>query len=134
MNEWWSLYPNQTFWVEITDRSDLGKNIIAPQRAQSGKSTPGYDLLNYVHEGDVVFHWWRKPSNSDNRGFYGYSEIVGQMQEGSIPWKSRGRYAANEKAGPKLQKKLSPDHPRDYFDGMKKRKLKNKNFRRSKRI
>ena len=104
MNEWWSLYPNQKFWVEITDRSDLGKNIIAPQRAQSGKSTPGYNLLNYVHEGDVVLHWWRKPSNSDNRGFYGYSEVVGQMQEGSIPWKSRGRYAVNEKANPKPAK------------------------------
>jgi hypothetical protein len=104
MNEWWSSNPNQKFWVEITDRSDLGKNIIAPRRAQSGKSTPGYDLLNYVHEGDLIFHWWRKPSNSDNRGFYGYSEVVGQMQEGSIPWKSRGRYAVNETTGPKPAK------------------------------
>jgi hypothetical protein len=104
MNEWWSSQPNQRFWVEITDRADLGKNIIAPQRAQAGKNTPGYDLLNFVHEGDIVFHWWRKPSNPELRGFYGYSEIVGSMQEGIIPWKSRGRYAENEVAGPKPAK------------------------------
>ena len=104
MNEWWSSRPNQRFWVEITDRVDLGKNIIAPQRAQAGKNTPGYDLLNYVHEGDFVFHWWRKPSNPELRGFYGYSEVVGSMQEGIIPWKPRGRYAENEVAGPKPAK------------------------------
>jgi hypothetical protein len=104
MNEWWSTQPNQRLWVEITDRADLGKNIIAPQRAQAGKNTPGYDLLNYVHEGDTVFHWWRKPSDPELRGFYGYSEVVGSMQEGIIPWKSRGRYAENEVAGPKPAK------------------------------
>ena len=104
MNEWWSSQSNQRYWVEITDRADLGKNIIAPQRAQAGKSTPGYELLNYVHEGDIVFHWWRKPSKPEDRGFYGYSEVVGAMQEGTIPWKSRGRYAENEKVGPKPAK------------------------------
>lgn len=104
MNEWWSSQPSQRYWVEITDRADLGKNIIAPQRAQAGKSTSGYELLNYVREGDTVFHWWRKPSKSEDRGFYGYSEVVGAMQEGTIPWKSRGRYAENEKVGPKPAK------------------------------
>ena len=104
MNQWWSSQLNQRFWVEITDRADLGKNIIAPQRAQAGKKTPGYDLLNYVHEGDIVFHWWRKPSDPKLRGFYGYSEVVGSMQEGIIPWKSRGRYAESEVAGAKPAK------------------------------
>lgn len=104
MNEWWSSQPNQRYWVEITDRGDLGKNIIAPQRAQAGKNTPGYELLNYVHEGDIVFHWWRKPSNPKDRGFYGYSEVIGTMQEGVIPWKSRGRYADSEVVGPKPAK------------------------------
>ena len=104
MNEWWSSQPDQIFWVEITDRADLGKNIIAPQRAQAGKNTPGYELLNYVNEGDIVFHWWRKPSNSEERGFYGYSEVVGTLQEGVIPWKSRGRYAESEVVGPKPAK------------------------------
>lgn len=104
MNEWWSSQPDQIFWVEITDRADLGKNIIAPQRAQAGKNTPGYELLNYVNEGDIVFHWWRKPSNSEERGFYGYSEVVGTLKEGIIPWKSRGRYAESEVVGPKPAK------------------------------
>ena len=96
MNDWWSTDPRQKFWVEITDRPDLGRNIIAPKRAQQGKITPGYELLNYVKEGDLVFHWWRKPKNREERGFYGFSEVTGQMRDGSIPWKSRGRYATNE--------------------------------------
>jgi hypothetical protein len=104
MNQWWSSNPDQRYWVEITDRPDLGKNIIAPQRAKAEKSTPGYDLLNYVAEGDLIFHWWRKPSNPENRGFYGYSEVVGKLQEGVIPWKSRGRYAESEVSGPKPAK------------------------------
>ena len=96
MNDWWSTDPGQKFWVEITDRPDLGRNIIAPKRAQQGKITPGYELLNFVKEGDLVFHWWRKPKNKEDRGFYGFSEVIGQMQDGLIPWKSRGRYAAGE--------------------------------------
>lgn len=104
MNQWWSSQPNQRFWVEITDRVDLGKNIIAPQRAQAGKNTPGYELLNYVQEGDIIFHWWRKPTSSADRGFYGYSEVVGTLQEGIIPWKSRGRYSESEVVGPKPAK------------------------------
>ena len=101
MNDWWASQAEQKYWVEITDRPDLGQNIIAPQRAQGGKSTPGYDLLNYVQEGDIVFHWWRRPSNPEDRGFYGFSEVIGAMQVGTIPWKSRGRYAEAEVAGPK---------------------------------
>ena len=96
MKTWWELNGSENLWVEITDRSDLGKNIIAPKRAQQGKLTPGYELLNYVSEGDIVLHWWMRPKSKELRGFYGYSTVVGTIQEGLLPWKSRGRYATGE--------------------------------------
>jgi len=101
MNTWWDGKGSENLWVEITDRSDLGKNIIAPMRAQQGKITPGYELLKYVNEGDIVFHWWMRPKSKELRGFYGYSTVVGTMQEGLLPWKSRGRYATTEPEGEK---------------------------------
>jgi len=101
MNTWWDGNKSENLWIEITDRSDLGKNIIAPLRAQKGKLTPGYELLNHVKEGDVVLHWWMRPKNKINRGIYGYSTVVGGMQKGEIPWKSRGRYANSEPKGAK---------------------------------
>ncbi|CAN2188560.1 Domain of unknown function DUF3883 [Candidatus Nanopelagicaceae bacterium] len=101
MNTWWKDDNSENLWVEITDRSDLGKNIIAPKRAQQGKVTPGYELLKHVSEGDLVFHWWMRPKLKESRGFYGYSTVVGTMQEGVLPWKSRGRYASLEPEGEK---------------------------------
>ena len=101
MNTWWEGSDTENLWVEITDRSDLGKNIIAPMRAQQGKVTPGYELLKHVAEGDLVFHWWMRPKSKELRGFYGYSTVVGTMQEGLLPWKSRGRYASTEPEGEK---------------------------------
>jgi hypothetical protein len=101
VNTWWKDNDSENLWVEITDRSDLGKNIIAPMRAQQGKVTPGYELLNHVQEGDLVLHWWRRPKSKESRGFYGYSTVVGTIQEGLLPWKSRGRYASTEPVGEK---------------------------------
>jgi hypothetical protein len=101
VNTWWEGSDSENLWVEITDRSDLGNNIIAPIRAQQGKVTPGYELLKHVAEGDLVFHWWRRPKSKESRGFYGYSTVVGTMQEGLLPWKSRGRYASTEPLGEK---------------------------------
>jgi len=101
MNTWWDGNGSENLWVEITDRSDLGKNIIAPKRAQQGKVTPGYELLKHVTEGDLIFHWWMRPKSKELRGFYGYSTVVGNMQEGLLPWKSRGRYASTEPEGEK---------------------------------
>lgn len=101
MNTWWEGNDSENLWVEITDRSDLGKNIIAPMRAQQGKVTPGYELLKHVAEGDRVLHWWMRPKSKELRGFYGYSTVVGTMQEGLLPWKSRGRYASTEPEGDK---------------------------------
>jgi hypothetical protein len=34
---WWTGVPEQRFWMEITDRSDTGANLVAPQHDGVGK-------------------------------------------------------------------------------------------------
>jgi hypothetical protein len=57
VNAWWADDPRERFWLEITDRPDIGVDLHAPQRDASGRRTPGYSLLWWVERGDVVFHY-----------------------------------------------------------------------------
>ncbi len=40
VNEWWAGEPAEHFWMEITDRPDVGNNLIAPQLDGGGRPTP----------------------------------------------------------------------------------------------
>lgn len=37
INAWWDGDSTETFWMEITDRADLGANLHAPQSDGSGR-------------------------------------------------------------------------------------------------
>ena len=41
INDWWADDPNERYWIEITDRQNLGDNVIAPQLAGSLHVVPG---------------------------------------------------------------------------------------------
>lgn len=101
MNTWWEGKASENLWVEITDRNDLGSNIKAPVSAQKGKKTSGYELPKYVKEGDVVLHWWKRAKNRINHGFYGYSTVVGSVQDEETSWAPRGRYSKGASKEPK---------------------------------
>lgn len=101
MNTWWEGKASENLWVEITDRNDLGSNIKAPVSAQKGKKTSGYELPKYVKEGDVVLHWWKWSLNRIHHGFYGYSTVVGSIQDEETLWTPRGRYSKNASKEPK---------------------------------
>jgi hypothetical protein len=101
MNTWWEGIAAENLWVEITDRKDLGSNIKAPVSAQKGKKTSGYELPKYVKEGDVVLHWWKRAKNRINHGFYGYSTVVGSIQDEETSWAPRGRYSKGASKEPK---------------------------------
>ena len=45
------------FWLEITDRPDIGVDLHCPQRDAAGKRNSGYSLIWWVEPGDVVFHY-----------------------------------------------------------------------------
>jgi hypothetical protein len=57
LNRWWRDDPAETFWLEITDRPNLGDDLNAPQRRDDGREFWGYSLINEIANGDIVFHY-----------------------------------------------------------------------------
>jgi hypothetical protein len=57
MNRWWDGQPGEDFWLETTDRPDLGVDLKAPQVNDAGHVDPGYTGIREVADGDVIFHY-----------------------------------------------------------------------------
>ena len=75
INAWWSADPRQRFWLEITDRRDVGVDPHCPQRGSDGKRSSGFSLIWWVSLGDIVFHYslaedgiMSRPSGRGQRG------------------------------------------------------------------
>lgn len=60
INRWWEDQPEESFWLEITEREDLGADLHAPQTNESGKDYWSYSLVCEVQDGDVVFHYSKR--------------------------------------------------------------------------
>jgi hypothetical protein len=70
INEWWRGDDSEQYWVEIAERrSNLGEDLNIPTQDMAGRSSPGYELINFIRAGDVVFHLHRETG--------GASAIVG---------------------------------------------------------
>lgn len=54
LNTWWVAEPGQRYWMEITDRTDVGGPLLSPKLPSL---TWGYDLVSQVQPGDRVLHW-----------------------------------------------------------------------------
>lgn len=54
INDWWAEDRDEVFWMEITDRTNLGADLNAPQLADDGNEFWGYSLLKEIGDGDVV--------------------------------------------------------------------------------
>ncbi len=57
VNAWWAGDPRQRFWLETTDRPDIGVDLHCPQRDTVGNRSPGFSLIWWVEPDDVVFHY-----------------------------------------------------------------------------
>lgn len=88
INEWWSGDPSERYWLEITNRDNLGENLIAPQQNDAGREEWSYALVNYVRPGDIVLHW----TKLGQRSIFGYSRVVTEPFQSSLEWQSRGSY------------------------------------------
>ena len=60
MNRWWYRLEEQHYWFELTERSDLGKNLKAPQKDQGGRDYWSYSLLKEMKVDDYVVHYHKK--------------------------------------------------------------------------
>ncbi|WP_433781587.1 protein NO VEIN domain-containing protein [Actinomycetospora sp. CA-101289] len=89
VNEWWVGDASQRFWMEITNRRDVGSDLNAPQRDGAGNESWTYSLVAATRPGDVVFHWhtdW-----FENSALIGWSEIAGPLEEVyPYAWQARG--------------------------------------------
>jgi hypothetical protein len=83
INAWWADDHRESFWLEITDRPDIGVDLHAPQRDAGGRRTPGYSLLWWVERGDVVFHY-----DLNARAITAWSHAVGNVTEAPVVWLS----------------------------------------------
>jgi len=88
INEWWAADPDQRFWMEITDRDDLGADLFAPTTNDKGRPYWGYELITYVQAGDIVLHWHK--TLADEPGIVGWSQATGAYEDTDISWQARG--------------------------------------------
>ncbi len=92
---WWLDRPEERYWLEVTDRPDLGINLKAPQVNERGAEFWSYSLLRQVRPGDVVFHYDRAKSAIVAR-----STATGQFWDDKIVWAARGTYARDAGIAP----------------------------------
>jgi len=95
MADWWSGAPDERYWCEVTDRSDVGANLWCPQRDESGKPYWSYSLIHAIAPGDIVFHYSTK-----RRAFIGASVAGGPVETRQIVWAPHGTIGVKKK-GPR---------------------------------
>jgi len=83
VNHWWADDPRQRFWLEITDRPDIGVDLHCPQRDAVGHRNPGYSLIWSVQIGDVVFHY-----DKNEHAITTWSRAAGHVTEAPTVWLS----------------------------------------------
>ena len=82
INAWWSADSRQRFWLEITDRRDVGIDLHCPQRSSDGTRSSGFSLIWWVSPGDIVFHY-----SLVHDGITSWSRVAGPVTEAPTIWR-----------------------------------------------
>ena len=93
-NRWWSGQQDERFWLEITDRKDLGVDLQAPQIGRDGHEVWHYSLITEVRPGDVVFHYTRGVDSLP--AITAWSRAVGRAWSEPIEWASHAGETTGE--------------------------------------
>ena len=88
INAWWNSDPSESYWMEITDRADLGGELWAPKVDATGAESWSYALVSYVQPGDRVFHWHKNAAGEP--ALIGWSEAEGPLSSEVRSWQARG--------------------------------------------
>jgi hypothetical protein len=93
VNRWWADSPDDRYFLETTDRPDIGVDLKAPQATDAGQvNHPSYVLIKEVRPGDVVLHY-----NLQSRQIALWSRAASYPFDEDIVWGSHGVVA--RKAG-----------------------------------
>lgn len=90
INRWWRTFPSERYWLEVTDRADLGIDLNAPQRREGDQEYYGYSLIYEISEGDAVFHY-----HKGNKAVVAVSRATGGVWVDTVLWGARGTFARN---------------------------------------
>jgi hypothetical protein len=85
MANWWDGASRERYWCEVTDRSDMGSDLKAPQQNEAGEDYWSYSLIKAVVPGDIVFHY-----STRHKAFAGASVAGGPMEARAITWAPHG--------------------------------------------
>lgn len=84
--DWWTGRPEERYWCEVTDREDIGADLLCPQTNETGGSFWGYELIREIQPGDLVFHY-------KNELIVGCSIAKGPLREEWTEWRAQGSFA-----------------------------------------
>ena len=62
INRWWDADAFEIYWLETTERDDIGVDVHAPQLNDQGAEHHGYSQINEIRPGDVVLHYHKGSS------------------------------------------------------------------------
>jgi hypothetical protein len=85
---WWHQRGEERYWLEVTDRPDIGVNLKAPKTNEKGKDFWSYSLLQEVKPGDLIFHY-----DKNSQAIIARSVATGKTWTDVITWAARGIYA-----------------------------------------
>ncbi|MEM7138172.1 MAG: hypothetical protein AAF500_16450 [Myxococcota bacterium] len=94
---WWEGIAREQFWMEITERPDVGADLNAPQFNDRGDEYWSYSFVRRAREGDIVLHYQRRGSTA---GIVGASMVGGTAWEDQVVWGSKGESARKAKVEP----------------------------------
>lgn len=89
VTRWWLNDPSERYWLEATDREDIGVDLRAPLLDAGGNDNWRYTLFRETHAGDVVFHY----DSGQMNAIIGWSRVTGPPAPAPIVWVARGSYA-----------------------------------------
>lgn len=92
---WWTGDTRERYWLEATDRTDIGTDLRAPLTDSGENANWRYTLFRDARPGDVVFHYDGNAGAITSR-----SVIAGPAFEQPIIWAARGSYARERGAVP----------------------------------
>lgn len=92
---WWSGDESECYWLEVTNRPDIGADLNAPLEDEAGKKQWSYAFVAEPNSGDVVFHF-HTPSES----IVGRSIIDGDAWPDEVVWGAQGTSARGKEIDP----------------------------------
>jgi hypothetical protein len=89
-DRWWAADTAERYWLEATDREDIGADLRAPELDGGGRPNWRYSLFKETRQGDVVLHY---DKGRGAGGIVGFSRVAGPWRPAPIVWAARGTFA-----------------------------------------